>query len=182
MLICDVEELYTLISQHLTCHSKKQILLVATVQPYEAQVRGKNNNMHTCCYLNQRCQQINQDIFFSRIQLWRKKSFPCFVFESLIVEYASPFLHSVSLLTDAPAFTLMSFILSSAASLVVLALFLSALGLELELLASEVLTLVREKPGQLPAEHDHMHTSVSRSLQSAHAGFCVCLCVCVCVC
>lgn len=69
----------------------------------------------------------------------------------------------------------MSFILSSAASLVVLTLFLSGLGLELELLASEVLTVVREKPGQLPAEHDHMHTSVSRSLQSAHAGFCVCV-------
>lgn len=155
----------------------KWILLVATAQPYEGQVRGKNNNVHTCCYLKYSKVSANKPGHF----FFQESNFPCFVFESLIVEYASPFLHSVSLLVDAPAFTLMSFILSSAASLVVLTLFLSGLGLELELLASEVLTLVREKPGQLPAEHDHMHTSVSRSLQSAHAGFCVCVCLCMCM-
>lgn len=54
----------------------------------------------------------------------------------------------------------MPFILLSPWSLVVQSLYLLGFSLELKLWASEVLTLVKEKPGQLPTEHHHMHTQV----------------------
>lgn len=67
----------------------KWILLVATAQPYEGQVRGKNNNVHTCCYLKYSKVSANKPgHFFSRIQLsvfriWIINSWICITFFAL---------------------------------------------------------------------------------------------------